>query len=304
MECLILGSIISASSLYLFKCNQNKYTKNKNFYDNIKSNLRVVERNDKNDFAENTPIFISCRMYWNKEILDNNLNLYINAPAIYRKVSMLQIRESKESEKKETNRKVAIWSENYQKGEDNPHFPFTSKYFYNEPIWIGPFEFNTNFMSKILKIDKKFILANKQCDNIPIPWITNTIVNPSENNFRNTHSFWDNKYKVVADGELAISSGIINRANIGDIKITYYSPSCEDITILGAKFGKTLTEIKSNDGQSLLFSRNKRLTVGEVFEELEAKNSNRYLAWNIVAGLFMLSGITLGAIGLNTKRKS
>jgi len=44
--------------------------------------------------------------------------------------------------------------------------------------------------------------------------------------------------------------------------------------------------------------------VGEVFEELEAQNSNRYLAWNIVAGIFMLSGLSFGAIGLNIKRNN
>ena len=86
---------------------------------------------------------------------------------MHRKIQMFQIKQNdenkpnnkvnktdsdanKNSENKSAQAKLKkefIWSDTYQKGNDNPHFPFTSRFFTLDKINVGPFEFDQNFIS-------------------------------------------------------------------------------------------------------------------------------------------------------------
>jgi hypothetical protein len=315
MESLIVGSLISFTSIYLFKINQKKFeTKNSNL-ENIKKNLVIVNSlQDVKNLADNTPIFISSKYNCKKEIWDNNLNIYFEYPVIKRKVIMYQKKEkeqniqktsesnNKNSKEKEKEKVQFVWSEDFQKGQDNPHFPFTSKFFFNDKLSLGPFEFDNNFISKYIEVNKKYILANKQCDEIPVPWIfSNLITNPNPqkgNHYNSMHSFWEGKFKIVADGELGIIAGRMNKNLVGDVKITYYCPSSEELTILGAKNGNTLSEINNGDSK-LFYAKNKRVPLKQVMNDLERNNHNYYLGFNILIGILMLSGVGLGLNGVH-----
>ena len=210
---------------------------------------------------------------------------------------------NKNSKEKETEKIQYVWSEDFQKGQDNPHFPFTSKKLFIDKLYLGPFEFDSNFISEYIEVNKKYILANKQCNEIPVPWIFSNLITNSTypqkgNNYNNNnmHSFWEGKFKIVADGELGIIAGKMNKNSVGDVKITYYSPSSEELTVLGAKNGNTLSEIKNGDS-SVFYAKNKRVPLKQVMNDLEKNNYNYYLGFNILIGILMLSGVGLGLSG-------
>jgi hypothetical protein len=223
--------------LFLFQFNQKNFESKNSSLETIKKKLVIVNnKKDVINVPDDTPIFISNKYHCNREIWDQNLNLYFECPVIKRKVIMYQKKEKDQNSQKgaESNKdknskeKIQyVWSEDFQKGQDNPHFPFTSKKLFNDKLFLGPFEFDSKFISEYIDVNKKYILANKQCDGIPVPWILSNLItstypqNGNHYNNNNMHSFWDGKFKIVADGELGIIAGKMNKNSVGDVKITY-----------------------------------------------------------------------------------
>lgn len=315
MESLVVGGFISLTSFYLFQFNQKNFETKISNLENIKKNLVIVNNlQDVKNIADDTPIFISSKYHSKKENCDQNLNIYFEYPVIKRKVIMYQKKEkeqnnqksnepnNKNSKEKETEKIQYVWSEDFQKGQDNPHFPFTSKILLNDKLYLGPFEFDSNFISEYIEVNKKYILANKQCNDIPVPWMFSNLItspypqNGNHYNNNNMHSFWEGKFKIVTDGELGIIAGKMKKISVGDVKITYYSPSSEELTVLGAKNGNTLSEIKNGDS-SVFYAKNKRVPLKQVMNDLEKNNYNYYLGFNILIGILMLSGVGLGLSG-------
>jgi len=337
MELILSGGLLSLTSLYFFHKNAKSYENRILAVRNLKNKTKIIEASFDANLIKNipdfTPVFITSKIIPNREVLDQNLNIEFNSPVVFREVYMYQVKEDASVKKENENNTRArenqnqsgnninesssrtptreyIWSKIYQKGKDNPHFPFTSAKFICDKISVGPFEFNSKFIDNYLKPNKMLELSNKQCLGIPLPWVFSDLIEDQHpksgskkttKSLKHSHSFYDGKYKLNTEGILGIISDVKKR-NVGDLKVTYYVPETDDISIFGAKEGNTITNyVDTESNLDFFIVKNKKININSLFSELENQEYGYYLMVNILSGMLMFAGLGLGAYGVNSK---
>ena len=320
MNIFISGACFSGLGYYLMLINKDSYGKTCKFNESLKKNLVFINsKSNLNTIRNGTPVFISEKITCNP-IYDPNLKLtFSNAVAVQRLVYMYQVKE-KEKNSTPNNKNNStpyennssppptqkdelklLWSEFYQKDRNNPEFPFISETLYTTKISIGPFEFGKGFIQKTFSntFFENYELTKKICEKIFSSHEKSDFIENRSNNSQAEflHEFWMKKLKTIENGSLVLFD-CIRIDTVGDLKISYRIDASQFATVLGAKYNNTIIPIDEN-GNSLFYSNSRKISVDDIFRELDQKNYNSYIGTNIVIVLGMTISWGLTAFLLN-----
>lgn len=299
METVVIGGVVAFSGLCMAIYNEVSYPKQKKFLENLRKNVKVVKNvKGLKAIRDGNPVMVSDEVFLKDELKDHNLNIHFPYPKVYRNVLMYQMKENEEQNSDNNkNNSGYIWSSIFQKGKDNPHFPFKSCYFIANEIRCGPFSFNKKFIDRNFQIDKKLVLTQEICESIPLPWL---YAQQNKTNYMQTsHSYWAGKYKGLENGNLYIKS---QKQSVGDLFISYQISESNYLTVLGAKKGNKIKPYR-DEGNSVYFVKNKNMTTKEVCDELNNECYQHYIVNCVISALLFTVGIGTAIYGLHFNSK-